>query len=111
MKNYILLIFLSIFLLISCSNNERKLFIDNFSKKITDTIIPEEGKAYGAAIYEIKGNSNDTILVTFNGVKKQFFGKFDYKFRMDYYGGIDVDFEFDPYRATDGKIDIEYGLY
>lgn len=111
MKNYILLISLSIFSLISCSKNERKILIDDFTKKITDTLVPQEEKAFGAVVYIIKGHSTDTIIVTFNGVKKQFFGKFDYKFRMDYYGGIDVDFEFDPYRATDGRIDIKYGIY
>ncbi|PWI29878.1 hypothetical protein DI383_08980 [Flavobacteriaceae bacterium LYZ1037] len=111
MKNYFLFILLSIFLLISCSKNEKELLIDDFSKKISDTLVPIEGRAYGAVVYEIKGDSNDTISVTFNGVKKQFFGKFEYKFRMDYYGGMNVGFEFDPYRATNGKIDIRYGIY
>src|SRR5690606_34835155 len=111
MKNYILLISLSIFSLISCSKNERKLLTDDFSKKFTDTLVPDEEKAYGAAVNVVKGILNDTILVTFRCVKKHFFGKFDYKFHIDYYGGMDVGFEFDPYRATHGKIEIKYGLY
>ncbi|MBR9757930.1 MAG: hypothetical protein GYB39_07585 [Algicola sp.] len=111
MKNYILLIFLSISLLISCSNNERKLLINDFSKKITDTLVPQESKSYGAAGYVIKGISNDTILMTFYGIKKKFTGSFEYKFRLDYYGGSDVEFEFNPYRASQGEIEISYGLY
>ncbi|MDW5290838.1 hypothetical protein [Formosa sp. PL04] len=111
MKNYILLLALSIFLLISCSSNERKLIIDDFSKKFTDTLVPQEGRGYGAAVYEINGEANDTIIIRFNGIEKRYYGSFKYKFNMDYYGGRAVGFEFDPYLAKKGKIDIKYGIY
>ena len=98
-------------LLFSCTSNERKLNIDDFAEKINDTLIPKKNGTYTAAIYEINGIVNDTVLITFYGIEKQFFGEFKFKFNLDYYGGLDVPFEFDPYKATEGKISIVYGIY
>lgn len=105
----LLLIF--VFLVISsCDREDRKSFtITDFSKKRIDTLKPIEGESYFKSYFKIKGYVNDTIKVNWlseNGLV----GEIDTIVKSDYYGGHNVVIEFDPYKATEGKIYIEYQL-
>ncbi len=111
MKSDFLVLTAIFFLFVSCNKNERKLKIIDFSKPVYDTLIPTKNNSYAAAVYKINGSVNDTVLISYNGIQKEFFGDFKYKFNMDYYGGINVEFKFDPYKATKGNISITYGIY
>jgi len=109
MKNFILITLLvTIF---SCNTIERESKITDFENKYEDTLKPKKNCSYTAARYWIIGEVNDTIKVSFHGSEKYYFGKFQYDFFTDYYGMIDVEFKIDPYKATDGKIEVKYGIY
>ena len=110
MKNlfYILTI---LFLFTSCYQKSKSINIADFSQSIHDTLVPKKNSSYSAGRYKIKGYSNDTIKIKFQGIEKLYFGEFEYDFMTDYYGVIDVDFMFVPYKATEGEIHIEYGIY
>ena len=110
MKNT--LIYLAIITLsISCSQKKRTIEIVDFSNPYKETLIPIKNGGYTSASYKIKGNSNDTIIIQFYGLERKYIGKFEDKLNGDYYGSIEVDFLFNPYRATKGKIEVEYGIY
>ena len=97
-------------LLISC-NESKQITITDFSKPVYDTLVAKKKGGYTTAIFEISGYTNDTIKINFHVLERKYSGKFKYKSGpMDYYGG-DVEFIFDPYKATEGKIEVKYGIY
>ncbi len=73
----------------------KKAFINDFSKKFTDSLIPDpEETDYFNYKLEVKGNSNDTIKVSISssnsansGDNKDFYfiGDFDETITEDYY--------------------------
>lgn len=108
-------LFLIIILLLSissCDKKSRKLVIKDFSKPISDNLVPNEDPSigYSVAICKVKGHSNDTISISFWGRERKFTGTFSYEWNMDYYGKQDVGFEFKPLRATKGEIEVEYQI-
>lgn len=111
MNKHFLIIVLSVLFFFSCNSDERKIVINDFSKKINDTLVPTKGKSYAAAKCIISGTSNDTIIIEFNNIERRFIGQFNYKFDMDYYGGNNVEFGFKPYKATSGTLTAKYGIY
>lgn len=108
-------IFILIFLIIltSCYKKSNKVEITDFSKPIYDTLIPMEDSSlapYTNAYLEIKGEVNDTIRIVFFGRDRKYSGVFEDEWNMDYYGEIDVTFEFDPYWASNGEVVVEYRI-
>lgn len=62
----------------------------------------------------IKGNTNDTILIKL-GNKKGFpilklSGKIKERWYADYYGQFDQTLIFEPYKATQGNLEIRFEL-
>lgn len=96
-----------------CKNcgDHREFVITDFSKKRVDTLIPYENKSYVAYFIKVKGNVNDTIKIQREGYYDiNLYGIIDTLINGDYYGPENVIWTFDPYRATKGKLEIEYGL-
>ena len=108
MKKFILICIALAFL--SCNHNTRDFIISDFSKVLNDTLKPIPKMSYGVALLEISGHANDTVLISFNYYNGKFKGNFKESVRMDYYGRVNVGFKFDPYKATDGKIHVRYGI-
>ncbi len=113
MKRYIIMfIYLT---LISCNRDSRKFTITDFSKMRTDTLQPYKWKIvspihnYSSAFVKLKGFSNDTIKL--EGISNLvLIGNIDTIAKMDYYGTQEVICVFRPYKATEGRLEIEYGL-
>ncbi len=106
---------LAIFLLISCGTSTRKdrkkFTITDFSNIRVDTLIPYENKSYFAYIIKIKGEVDDTVKIKREGYYDVILsGTIDTLLNGDYYGTETVIWTFDPYRATKGKLEIEYSL-
>lgn len=99
------------FLLTSCFQKERKIKITDFSKTYADTLRPKKDASYASSVLLIKGHVNDTVMVSFYGIERKFNGIVDEKLDTDYYGMIDVYFMFDPMDATEGELEIQYGIY
>jgi len=111
MKKYICIVL--ILFLSSCVRNDRnKLIITEFNKKIVDTLHPYN-KSYTAYNINIKGYINDSIRIGFGPDSYSFYfvGEIDEKLIFDYYGQFERLFIFDPYKATEGRLEIKYGLY
>ena len=97
-------------LMVSCQEPYKKLRITNFDKMVIDTIKFKD-KSYSNAKIKIKGYVSDTIKVKFYEISKEYFGEIDDQWNMDYYGGMDVIFCFDPFKAKDGEVTFEYGIH
>ena len=113
MKNRLFILFLIFFVLTlnSCYQKSKTINITDFSHSLIDTLQPNKKGPYSAALIKIKGFPNDTIKITYYGIEKKYCGNFERSMNMDYYGGIDVIFKFDPYKATKGELEINYGIY
>ena len=114
MKNKIL--FLSIMVTIfffACrgSKDSKKITITDFSKKRVDTLEPYKGKSYFSYYIKVKGHVDDIIKFERKDYYDvRFSGKIDTIINGDYYGEKDLIWIFDSYKATSGKLDIEYSL-
>jgi len=112
MKNKLFLLFLIITLatLNSCYQNTQEIVITDFSHSVIDTLRPFKKAPYTAALMEIEGHSNDTVIISFYNFKRKFSGNFKKSVNMDYYGLMNVEFKFDPYKATNEEIKISYSI-
>ena len=111
-----LLFIISSALLLSCREREdrKSITITDFSKSFSDTLYPNENSTYAAVSVEIKGEVNDSIILEFHArdaIPLYFNGRIDERITFDYYGGGPQIFIFKPYKATEGKLEIKYGLY
>lgn len=101
-----------IFLACQVSKDRVTWNISDFTSSISTTLKPYEGKTYVTNYIKISGYVNDTIKIV---QRKPYYdivlsGKLDTIIRMDYYGGTNKTFIFEPYRATKGKLKIEISL-
>lgn len=120
MKRTILIFFIVIVTLpTSCSQIQDKKFvtITDFSKGYRGELLPKESLIHEYTTYfvEIKGEVNDSIILRFHegedAIQFYFIGKINKRLSFDYYGGTRRVFIFDPFKATNGRLKIEYGLY
>jgi len=69
---------------------------------------------YAMLNIKVKGNVNDTIRINYNLYGDTNFyltGKLDTLLvQTDYYGEGSITLTFDPYKATGGKLEIDFGL-
>jgi hypothetical protein len=111
MKKFTILIIIG-FVFISCNNKDyRKFTVVDFSKKRIDTLIPYKNKTYVSFVIKVKGYTNDTVKIKrigFFDIKLS--GQLDTIINYDYYGSHNIKCVFDPYKATEGKLKIEYSL-
>ena len=114
MKNRII-VFFGLMLIFSCASKQgkdyKKFIIRDFSKKRIDTLKPYQNKTYYAYYIKVKGHSNDSIKIQRKGhYDINLSGKIDTLINGDYYGAKEIIWTFAPYKATKGKLEIEYGL-
>lgn len=101
----------------SCNYDTRKFTVKDFSKKRIDTLKPYKWKNYSPfhsyVMYNIKvkGYVDDTIKIKHKGFYDiNLFGKIDTLIQSDYFGEYEIITIFDPYKANNGKLEIEYDL-
>ncbi len=117
-KNPLLLIVLLI-LITSCGNksDSKRVTIDDFNEKFIDSLVPIPDKNYSVFYAKIQGNSNDTIRLSISPIKFEspqkyyyYVGDFEDEIRLDYYGESNKYITLDPYKATEGKVNLKYQL-
>lgn len=118
MKNYQLIIsfIFSLGFLSSCSDStdRKEIKITDFEEKFQDSLVPTD-RSYSTYYVRVRGYVNDSIRIipgqegdgTYSFYYK---GNIDEELRMDYYGTFTQHFTFDPYKATEGELNIEYKL-
>lgn len=89
-----------------------KWSVSDFAKPKSITLKPYNWKTYTTINVKVKGYVNDTIKIVQG---KPYYdilllGELDTIIQMDYYGQIDRVFTFEPFRATEGKIEINISL-
>jgi len=111
MKRITILIIIG-FVFISSNNKDyRKFTVVDFSKKRIDTLIPYKNKTYVSFVIKVKGYTNDTVKIKRIGYFDIILsGQLDTIINYDYYGSHNIKCVFDPYKATEGKLKIEYSL-
>lgn len=112
MKRFIGII--TIITVISCGQRERDFHFTSFDQKVCDTIIPVDNWAYTTARLKINGQTNDTIVIEFMNIKRNYIGDFNDDWVLDYYGGKDapdIIFCFDPLKTTKGDVKVSFGIY
>jgi hypothetical protein len=120
MKIKISLLFIISFtstLLLSCREREdrKSVTLTDFSKSFSDTLYPNENSTYAMMNIWVKGFVNDTILIKLRSKDSKpilkLKGEINERWYTDYYGGGERIVIFEPYKGTEGKLEIKYGLY
>ena len=116
-KNLILLTLIALLSTCNSSADKKSAKIDNFEKVFIDSLVPMSDKNYSVFYAKIKGYSNDSIRLNISSDKNEdekfdyyFIGYFEKEIRMDYYGESKKYIKLDPYKATDGKLELDYQL-
>ncbi|WPY97655.1 hypothetical protein [Christiangramia sp. OXR-203] len=116
-KNLILLTLIALLSSCDTSTDKKNAKIDTFDKVFIDSLVPMADKNYSVFYAKIKGNSNDSIRLNISSDKTEdekfdyyFIGDFEKEIRMDYYGESKKYIKLDPYKATDGKLELDYQL-
>ena len=93
----------------------RKLIIS--TKYLSIAWFPWLIKNYSVFYAKIKGHSNDSIRLNISSDKNEdrkfdyyFIGDFEEEIRIDYFGESKKYIKLDPYKATDGKLELDYQL-
>ena len=120
---YLYIILIAV-LSISCVNSvEKKITITDFSHPFLDSLYPNSRMKDKYITYnvEIRGYTNDTIIVYFSKSKKYFkenkikptylSGKINERYWEEHLGKTQKHLRIDPYKATKGELKIKYGLY
>lgn len=111
-----IIIILTILVLASCSGKKDKYMhdkitweIESFNSKRSAILKPDSTKAYSSIIIKVEGETNDTIKIRRDqGLYDiNLSGEIDTIISGDYYGKMDQYFEFDPYKCSDGNIEID----
>lgn len=111
MRIFLVLILFISFIFVSCSDSKeiKRYETTDFDNEITDTLFPKSSGNYTTKYIKLKGNVNDTIYISIdNGYKKYFTGAIDTTFSADYYGEHPVLYNFNPYKASTGKLELEF---
>lgn len=97
-----------------CYQDKAKLEVFNFSETRTVGVKPCENDSYAMMNVWINGQTNDTILIKLDTKESlpilKLSGKINERWYTDYYGGIDQMLIFDPYKATQGNLEIRFEL-
>lgn len=112
MKNTLIILSI-IFLFSSCNNpNEKAHIINQFNEIIINTIRPRKDIAYTTQLIQVTGYVNDLIFVSFGDKNHCYYlsKEVDTLFNPDYYGGRDVIFIFNPYKAKSGNLKVVFSI-
>lgn len=98
----------------SCSRDDEKLIITDFSKPKNIILKPYKNYPYVMMNIWVKGYVNDTILIKLNSKNStpimKLSGEIDERWYTDYYGEGEKIILFEPYKATKGKLEIKAKL-
>ncbi|TXE08968.1 hypothetical protein ES711_03265 [Gelidibacter salicanalis] len=101
-------------LLSSCNKDEKSLFIEDFTVSKEIVLEPYKNYPYSMMNVWIKGYSNDTILIKLHSQDSEpilrLSGDIDERWYTDYYDEGNRIIIFEPYKATNGKIEIKTKL-
>lgn len=112
-KNYYLFVFFVSITLLSCSRKDRVFItITDFSKTQTVVVEPYGIIPYSMANIKVKGYVNDTIkIIQGSGLFDIYlFGELDTIRKIEYYGEGPRTFIIDPYKASEGKLEMEFNF-
>lgn len=114
MKNK-LIVLIGLMLIFNCGSkrnkDHKKFTIIDFSQQRIDTLKPVQNKTYYGYYVKIKGYSDDSIKLQRKGYYEIILsGKIDTLINGDYYGTEEIIWIFDPFKAKEGKLEIEYSL-
>ena len=107
----LLLIGLGVAIIVGSMQGRDVFFINNFDAIVNNSIPAKKDKNYTYEIVRVKGNVNDTILVKpcENCEAVKLSGEISQKFMNDFKGGTSK-MQFDPYKATAGKLKIVHKI-
>ncbi|MEP6260331.1 MAG: hypothetical protein ABJ092_02045 [Gillisia sp.] len=111
--NYYLLMVLGSITLLSCSRKDRVFItITEFSKSQTVVVEPYGVIPYSMVNIKVKGYVNDTIkIIQGPGLFDIYlYGELDTIRKIEYYGEGPRTFIIDPYKGSEGKLEIEFNL-
>ena len=112
-KSKIILFFLFI-TLYSCDKDEAKLKITDFSETRTITLEPYKNYPYALMNIWVRGFVNDTILIKLHSKDSEpilkLKGEINERWYTDYYGEGERIVIFEPYKATNGELEIKVKL-
>lgn len=114
MRKFVHMIIALLLLLTSCSKDNEKLKITDFSKSQTIKVRPYKNYPYSMMNIWVKGYANDTILIKLNSKDSKpilkLKGQINERWNTDYYGEGERILIFEPYKATEGKLEIDFEL-
>ncbi|WP_236974050.1 hypothetical protein [Membranihabitans maritimus] len=126
MQNLILVLFLvfvagGVWLYVTFSDYfgskvSKTVVIEDFNQRIVDSLVAKPNKSYSTYFVKINGFVNDSVYVQMwkEGFRIKLFGTIDTVFRSDFYGGERSKgtrhFIFDPYKADEGNLEINYSI-
>lgn len=103
-------------LLLSCIEREdrKSITITDFSKSFSDTLYPNENSTYAMMNIWVRGFVNDTILIKLHSKDSEpilkLKGEINERWYTDYYGEGERIVIFEPYKATNGELEIKVKL-
>lgn len=113
MKYFRFILLINFITILSCLTDEiRKTYtVTDANETIIDTLYPIKDKNYTTKIIKLMGETNDSIYISVDkGYKIYFIGNIDTSVNLDYYGKYPVIFEFNPYKATNVNLNIEFTI-
>lgn len=98
----------------SCNKDEKKVVIKDFGKSTVLCLEPYNHHPYSMMNIWIKGYVNDTILIKLETLENRpilrLSGEINERWYTDYYGEGKRRIIFDPYKASNGTIEIKAKL-
>ncbi|MDT0552370.1 hypothetical protein [Urechidicola vernalis] len=112
---HLIIILLFFGFLSSCTSRDKtKIKITDFSEKTTRTIEPYKNDSYAMMNVWVNGFTKDTILIKLGTDESlpilKLSGTISQRWYTDYYGGGNRTLIFDPYKATEGDLEIKFEL-
>ncbi|MBJ7882788.1 hypothetical protein [Gelidibacter salicanalis] len=108
------LIWTLLILLSSCGQDNKILIIDDFTDSKIIVLKPYKNYPYAMMNIWVKGYTNDTILIKLDSKDSKpilkLSGDIDERWYTDYYGEGKRIIIFEPYKASDGKIELKTKL-
>lgn len=109
-----IILFVSLTIVMSCGRDDEKIIIKDFSSSKEIVLKPYKGYPYAMMNIWIKGYVNDTILIKLHSIESEpimkLKGDIDERWYTDYYGEGERIIIFEPYKATEGELEIKAQL-
>lgn len=103
-------------LISSCSSYDKRdhisFTVEDFNEVREDTLVPNDHGEYLSFNIQVKGHVNDTSKIEIDGhFDLNLYGEIDTIIKNDYYGTETKIITFNPYRATNGNLEIRYDFW